>query len=143
MRNLGVVVLALGLAACARGPEMVPQSLDVVLAKPPLDQSEVRHFVMDNGVYAVTGGQPVPNAGRFSFTGLARAAGYAAAFEFDDLEELTTRIDEVFDTKGPVFVTIKSIPEIEGEADAEEMHPELRPRGLPVAMHELHQTLNG
>ena len=64
-------------------------------------------------------------------------------FEFDDLEELTTRIDEVFDTKGPVFVTIKSIPEIEGDAEAEEMHPELRPRGLPVAMHELHQTLNG
>ena len=101
------------------------------------------HFVMENGVYAVTGGQPIPNSGNFSFSELAEAAGYAASFEFDDLEELTTRIDEVFDTKGPVFVTIKSIPEIEGEADAEEMHPELRPRGLPVAMHELHQTLNG
>ena len=101
------------------------------------------HFVMENGVYAVTGGQPIPNAGNFSFSGLAEAAGYAASFEFEDLEELTTRIDEVFDTKGPVFVTIKSIAEIEGETDAVDQHPELRPRGLPVAMKELYKTLNG
>lgn len=45
-----LLIPLLGLAACARGPEMVPQSLDVVLAKHPLDQSEVRHFVMDNGL---------------------------------------------------------------------------------------------
>lgn len=100
------------------------------------------HFVIENGVYAVTGGQPIPNAGNFSFSGMAEAAGYAASFEFDDLEELTTRIDEVFDTAGPVFVTIRSIPEIEDETDAMDQHPELRPRGLPVAMKELYETLN-
>ena len=43
-----LLIPVLGLAACTRGPEMVPQP--VALAKHPLDQSEVRHFVMDNGL---------------------------------------------------------------------------------------------
>ena len=115
-------------------------TLITISAKAP---ENLYHFVMANGVYAVTGGQPIPNSGKSSLSGMAEAAGYAASFEFDDLEELTTRIDEVFDTKGPVFVTIKSIPEIEGEEDGVDQHPELRPRGLPVAMKELYKTLNG
>ena len=71
------------------------------------------HFVLDNGVYAVTGGQPIPNSGRFSFAGMAQAAGYARSFEFDDLEEFATSVDEVMDGKGPVLVSIKTEPEIE------------------------------
>lgn len=71
------------------------------------------HFVLDNGVYATTGGQPVPNAGGFSFGGLARAAGYARAFEFDDLEEFATMVDEVMGGKGPVLVSLKTTPEVE------------------------------
>ena len=70
------------------------------------------HVVLDNGVYAITGGQPVPNANGFSFAGLASSAGYAAVFEFDDLEEFTTRIDEVLSTPGPVMVSLKTEPEI-------------------------------
>ncbi len=34
------------------------------------------HFVFENSVYRITGGQPIPNAGKFSFMGLAREAGY-------------------------------------------------------------------
>ena len=71
------------------------------------------HFVLDNGVYAVTGGQPIPNSGGFSFAGIAQAAGYARSFEFDDLEEFATGVDEVMDGKGPVLVSIKTEPEIE------------------------------
>ena len=71
------------------------------------------HFVLDNGVYAVTGGQPVPNAGGLSFAGLAEAAGYPTSVEFDDLEELITRIDEVMSSPGPVLVSIKIEAEVE------------------------------
>jgi sulfopyruvate decarboxylase subunit beta len=71
------------------------------------------HFVLDNGVYAVTGGQPIPNAGGFSFKGLAEAAGYASAYEFDDLEELATSIEQVMSARGPVLVSIKTEPEVE------------------------------
>ncbi len=71
------------------------------------------HFLFDNGVYAVTGGQPVPGAGRADWERMAFAAGYAATFSFDNLEDLTTGIDEALGTKGPVFVHLAISPEIE------------------------------
>ncbi len=70
------------------------------------------HIVLDNGMYAMTGGQPVPNQGRLSYQGLAEAAGYAKIFEFDDLEEWTTQIGEVLDERGPVLIVMKTVPEI-------------------------------
>ena len=70
------------------------------------------HFVMNNGVYATTGGQKVPGAGRSSFTGMAQAAGYAHAYEFDDLEEFTNRAAEVLSREGPVLVSVKAVPSI-------------------------------
>ncbi len=70
------------------------------------------HFVMDNGVYATTGGQDVPAAGRVSYSEMARAAGYAYSFEFDDLEEFSGRSEEVLSQEGPVLVCIKSVPDI-------------------------------
>ena len=70
------------------------------------------HIVLDNGMYAMTGGQPVPNQGRLSYKGLAEAAGYAKIYEFDDLEEWTTRIGEVLDERGPVLIVMKTVPEI-------------------------------
>ena len=70
------------------------------------------HIVLDNGMYAMTGGQPVPNQGRLSYHGLAEAAGYAKIFEFDDLEEWTTQIGEVLDERGPVLIVMKTVPEI-------------------------------
>ena len=71
------------------------------------------HFLFDNGVYAVTGGQPVPGAGRVDWKKTASAAGYAATFSFDNLEDLSTRIDEVMGASGPVFVHLAVKPEIE------------------------------
>ena len=71
------------------------------------------HFVFDNRVYAVTGGQPVPGAGRVDWKKTASAAGYAATFSFDNLEDLTTGIDEVMRTTGPVFVHLAIAPEID------------------------------
>ncbi len=70
------------------------------------------HIVLDNGMYAMTGGQPVPNQGRLSYQGLAEAAGYAKIFEIDDLEEWTTQIGEVLDERGPVLIVMQTGPEI-------------------------------
>ena len=42
------------------------------------------HFVVQNGCYATTGGQALPAIDRVSFAGMAKAAGYAAAYAFDD-----------------------------------------------------------
>ncbi len=68
------------------------------------------HVVLDNGMYATTGGQPVPNAGGFSFKKLAEAAGYPKAYEFDDLEEWTVRIGDILQEDGPVMIVAKSSP---------------------------------
>ena len=70
------------------------------------------HVVLDNGMYAMTGGQPTPNSGTVSYTELAQGAGYARTFEFDDLEEWTTGIGEVLDQEGPVLIVVKTEPEI-------------------------------
>src|ERR1700709_2720995 len=47
------------------------------------------HFILDNEVYATTGGQPVPGAKRVDYAALARAAGYPSAHSFAEIEDFT------------------------------------------------------
>ncbi len=96
------------------------------------------HFLFDNGVYAVTGGQPVPGAGRADWEELAKAAGYAAAFSFDNLEDLTTSIDRVLATEGPVFVRLAVAPEIENTPV--QFRPRAR-RNIHAAIEELPEAI--
>jgi thiamine pyrophosphate-dependent acetolactate synthase large subunit-like protein len=71
------------------------------------------HFLIDNGCYATTGGQPVPNADNVAYDLIARGAGYPRAFAFDELEHFSTNLPEILDQPGPVFVALKVVPEIE------------------------------
>lgn len=64
------------------------------------------HFVLENGVYEVTGGQPVPGAGTADLTAMARAAGYRAAYRFDTLDALETGLDAALAATGPTFVAL-------------------------------------
>ena len=96
------------------------------------------HFLFDNGVYAVTGGQPVPGAGHVDWKKTASAAGYAASFSFDNLEDLTTGIDEVLATTGPVFVHLAVKPEIENTPV--QFRPRAR-RNIRAAIKELPQAI--
>jgi thiamine pyrophosphate-dependent acetolactate synthase large subunit-like protein len=73
------------------------------------------HFLLDNECYATTGGQPVPNAKNINYAGLAKQAGYAAAYNVDDLETFGAKVGDTLRETGPVFVAIKVIPEIENE----------------------------
>ena len=43
------------------------------------------HFLIDNGVYATTGGQPVPNADNIAYDVVARGCGYPRAFAFTEI----------------------------------------------------------
>ena len=98
------------------------------------------HFVIHNGVYAVTGGQPVPNADGITFAGLAGAAGYAKNYEFDDLEDFATSIDEILASVGPVMIALKLESAIENTL--EEMGQRVA-RRTPQAMKEIKETLSG
>ena len=73
------------------------------------------HFLLDNECYATTGGQPVPSAKTINYAGLAKAAGYADAHNFDNLEAFSAEVGGILREPGPVFVAIKVIPEIENE----------------------------
>ena len=73
------------------------------------------HFLLDNECYATTGGQPVPNAQRINYAGMAKEAGYTAAYNFDDLETFGRDVGNILSEPGPVFVAIKVIPEVENE----------------------------
>ena len=71
------------------------------------------HFLFNNGVYAVTGGQPIPGSEVSDWEGMAKAAGYAAVFSYDNLEDFTNGIDEALSAEGPVFVHLAVQPQIE------------------------------
>ena len=73
------------------------------------------HFMLDNGVYATTGGQPVPNADVMAYEVVAQGCGYPRTYAIDNLEDFTNQIEEILAQPGPVFVTLKIDPEIINE----------------------------
>ena len=97
------------------------------------------HFVMENGVYATTGGQPIPGQGRVSLAKLALAAGYPAAYEFDDLEEFSTRAADILTQPGPVLVCAKIVPEVEEESPGTTLPPGVLP--MRQALKEVQKAL--
>ena len=86
------------------------------------------HFVLDNECYATTGGQPVPNAKEINYAGMAKEAGYVAAYRFDDLQEFERNIGKILEEKGPVCISIKVIPAIENEPIGLRQRPATRNR---------------
>jgi thiamine pyrophosphate-dependent acetolactate synthase large subunit-like protein len=71
------------------------------------------HFILDNEVYATTGGQPVPGAKTVDYAAMARACGYPRAFGFSELEDFKRELPAILGAPGPVFVALKVLPEVE------------------------------
>jgi sulfopyruvate decarboxylase subunit beta len=67
--------------------------------------------LIDNGLYEVTGGQPVANAGRTDFAAIARGAGFGRVHSCETREEWSAVAEEALSGPGPVFVWLK----VEGE----------------------------
>ena len=97
------------------------------------------HFVFENGVYAVTGGQPIPGNNNISFQNMAKDAGYAVAYEIADTEELATSVGRILEEKGPVLVCLKVQPEIENTPVQFRQRPR---RNIYTAMEELPKALS-
>lgn len=64
--------------------------------------------IMDNGVYEVTGGQPVPR--RPDFAALAKASGIFNVFRFDNASEWSAVAEKVLGAKGPIVVVLDIEP---------------------------------
>jgi phosphonopyruvate decarboxylase len=73
------------------------------------------HFLLDNEVYATTGGQPVPNAKNVAYDQLALASGYPRAHAFEAAGDLARDLPGILSRPGPVFVWLKVYPEVENE----------------------------
>lgn len=76
----------------------------VTLASNPAD---VYLLILDNGLYEVTGGQPVAGAGRTDYALLARGAGITRVYSFFDLETWSHGAAEALRGCGPVVVWLK------------------------------------
>src|SRR5437588_1093256 len=63
------------------------------------------HFVANNGTYEANGGHPIPNQ-KADFSGLARSAGYAHTFDFNELASFEQQVGHVIALQGPVFATL-------------------------------------
>jgi len=98
------------------------------------------HFLMDNECYATTGGQPVPNSAEINYSGMAKEAGYASAHHFDNLEDFTNSIEAIMKETGPVFVSMKMVPEVENEPIGMRARRPQRNRTQTIA--DLHKELN-
>lgn len=99
--------------------------LETIAGKQP---KNFYHFLMDNECYATTGGQPVPNAENISYASIARGAGYAATYEFDELEDFANNVESILNQPGPVFIAMKINPEIENEPIGRRTRVTARPR---------------
>jgi phosphonopyruvate decarboxylase len=70
------------------------------------------HFVFENGVYATSGGQPLPAEGRLDFETMARGAGVAHAASFDNAADFKAALPGLLERQGPVFVNLRIEHEI-------------------------------
>lgn len=138
--------LALGLALaqpgkkvfCLDGDGSLLMNLGTLVTLANKAPQNLYHFLFNNGVYAVTGGQPIPGSGQTDWETMARAAGYAAVFSFDNLEDLTTGLDEVMAAVGPVFIHLEVEPEIENTPVQFRTRPS---RTVQQAFRELPESL--
>ncbi len=92
-------------------------------------------IVLENGTYAVTGGQSIPGRGRTDFPALARAAGFPRVQAFDDVTSFDEALPALLDATGPTFVNLSVEPEAAGPA------PSLLP--MPERIETLRAELAG
>lgn len=69
--------------------------------------AELYVLVIENGLYEVTGGQPLAGAGRVDFAGLARSAGIGRVYSFDHVDAWRRAAAEALTPPGPVAICLK------------------------------------
>ena len=68
------------------------------------------HFVFANRVYEVNGSHPLPGADTVDFAGMARAAGYAGARSFEDLDGFRGGLPGLLEAPGPQMTVLEIVP---------------------------------
>ncbi len=68
------------------------------------------HCVCGNGTYETNGAVPIPTHRGFTFTGVAREAGYARTCTFDNLDDWDRNLDTLLKEDGPILVDLRMEP---------------------------------
>ena len=63
-------------------------------------------FVFQNDSYEVTGGQPIPLAGRVDFTMVAKGLGVRNSYSFDEISDLEAKLPAILKEAGPTLVVL-------------------------------------
>ena len=99
-------------------------------------------FVCENGSYEVTGNQPIPGGQNFSFTTIARGAGFEMIYEFENSDSLDAALPSILAEAGPTLINLKLAlaneppPTRSGEHAVRYLRPT-----LARSTHELRQAL--
>jgi len=64
-------------------------------------------FVLSNRTYEITGNQRVPGGGGVDFAAMARAAGFARAYSFDEPDSYEQELPGIVRGAGPVLVNVR------------------------------------
>jgi thiamine pyrophosphate-dependent acetolactate synthase large subunit-like protein len=117
----------------------IQMSLGMLITVAEQAPANFYHFLLDNEVYATTGGQPVPNSKNVAYDKLAVAAGYPRAHAFDEIGDFTAELPGILGRPGPVFVALKVYPEIENQPIGQRRRWNTRSRDQVIA--DLRATL--
>lgn len=104
--------LALGIAMaqpdrrviCLNGDASMLMSLGTLATIVEAGVDNLALIVVNNGVFELTGAQPVAGAGKVRFADVARASGFERVHACRTPEAFRSALDEVFGAAGPVMV---------------------------------------
>ncbi|HLW66442.1 MAG TPA: thiamine pyrophosphate-dependent enzyme [Gemmataceae bacterium] len=123
----GVIVL------CGDGSLLMNLGCLVTISQHP---ANLWLLLIDNGLYEVTGGQPVAGARRTDYAALARAAGISRVYTVSEKADLEKAATEIFAGAGPVFVWLR----VEGRLGQK---TPAAPRPMAEQIRRLREAING
>ena len=87
-------------------------------------------FVFENGVYRITGRQPIPGKLKVDFAAIAKGAGFPKVYTIANSEDLDGNLEQILHEEGPVFVDLKitvppdkAVPVLSDRYTADALYP--------------------
>jgi len=117
--GLGLALARPDLRVCVLdGEGSLLMNLGVLVTIAEQQPANLVHIVLNNHCYAITGGQPVPGAGRAQLGALARAAGIAETYDIHDITQWQAFLEEILCSStrtsaaapGPIFAEVRVQP---------------------------------
>jgi len=65
------------------------------------------HFVLENQLYEIPGGIPLPGIGKYNLADFARAAGFSKVYDFDQFRDFREHVGPILRTPGPTFASLR------------------------------------